>query len=234
MNKNSKIKSPKDLKGRKIGSPEWAHTAAVYMRGWLADEHGVSLKDVHWFQAGTNEPGRTEKVELNIPEGVKLTRVEDDSLSNLLAKGDIDCALVARPPDCFVKGHPDVARLFPNYLEMEEQYYERTKIWPIMHVIAVKRAILDQHPWIAGSLYNAFNESKNRALARMFEQSRCRAIPCPGSRLMRGGCVTCSMAIPFRSGSRKIGGHSSSSCVTRTSRELPTATPRWTTSFLKE
>ena len=171
VNKNSTIKSPKDLKGKKVGSPEWAHTAAVYMRGWLNDEHGVKLTDVDWHQAGTNEPGRTEKVELSLPKGVKLTRHDDKTLSGMLAKGEIDCALVARPPDCFQKGHPDVARLFPNYLEMEEQYYARTKVWPIMHVIAIKRAILDQHPWVAGSLYNAFNLSKNRALERMFEQS---------------------------------------------------------------
>src|SRR5438132_655176 len=81
---------------------EWAHTAAVYMRGWLNDEHGVRLQDIHWVQAGTNEPGRTEKVEVSLPKGVKLARVEDRSLSDMLAKGEIDCALVARPPDCFV------------------------------------------------------------------------------------------------------------------------------------
>jgi 4,5-dihydroxyphthalate decarboxylase len=122
-------------------------------------------------KAGMNEAGREEKVELNLPKGMKLTRIDNNSLSNMVASGELDCALVARPPDCFQKSHPDVARLFPNYLEMEEQYYARTKIWPIMHVIAIKCAILDQHPWIAGSLYNAFNESKNRALSRMFEQS---------------------------------------------------------------
>jgi 4,5-dihydroxyphthalate decarboxylase len=171
VNKKSKIKSPADLKGKKIGSPEWAHTAAVYMRGWLNDEHGVSLKDVDWHQAGTNEPGRTEKVELSLPEGVKLTRHDDKTLSEMVASGEIDCALVARPPDSFQKGHPDVARLFPWFLEMEEQYYARTKVWPIMHIIAIKRAILEKHPWVAGSLYNAFNESKNRALGRFFEQS---------------------------------------------------------------
>ncbi len=146
VNKNSKIKTPADLKGKTIGSPEWAHTAAVYMRGWLNDEHGVKLT-------------------------VKLTRPDDATLSNMLAKGEIDCALVARPPDCFVKGHSDVVRLFPDFLDMEEKYYARTKVWPIMHVIAIKRSILDQYPWVAGSLYNAFNESKNRAHARMFEQS---------------------------------------------------------------
>ena len=167
VNRKSGIKSPADLKGKKVGSPEWAHTAAVYMRGWLNDEHGVKLTDVDWVQAGTNEPGRTEKVELNLPKGVKLTRLDNKSLSEMVASGEIDCALVARPPDCFQKGHPDVARLFPNYLEMEEQYYARTKVWPIMHIIAIKRAILDQHPWVAGSLYNAFNE---------FEEPRARPL----------------------------------------------------------
>jgi len=171
VNKRSKITSPEGLKGKKVGSPEWAHTAAVYMRGWLNDEHGVKLSDVHWYQAGTNEPGRTEKVEINLPKGVKLTRVDDKSLSDMLANGEIDCALVARPPECFVKGHPDVVRLFPDYLQMEEENYTRTMVWPIMHVIAVKRSMLKENPWIAGSLYNAFNASKNRALARMYEQS---------------------------------------------------------------
>jgi 4,5-dihydroxyphthalate decarboxylase len=167
VNKKSKIRTAKDLKGKKVGSPEWAHTAAVYMRGWLGDECGVALKDVHWVQAGLNQPGRAEKVELSIPKGVKLTRVEDKSLSDMLAKGEIDCALVARPPDCFMKGHPDVERLFPNYLEMEEKYYARSKVWPIMHVIAIKKAILDRDPWVAGSLYNAFMESKERSVRRL-------------------------------------------------------------------
>jgi 4,5-dihydroxyphthalate decarboxylase len=171
VNKKSGIKSPKDLKGKRVGSPEWAHTAAVYMRGWLNDEHGIALKDIDWVQAGTNEPGRTEKVEINLPAGVNLTRLDTKTLSGMVASGEIDCALVARPPDCFVKGHPDVERLFPNYLEMEEQVYAQTKVWPIMHVIAIKRSLLDAYPWVAGSLYNAFNESKNRALSRFYEQA---------------------------------------------------------------
>jgi 4,5-dihydroxyphthalate decarboxylase len=133
VNRHSKIQTAADLRGKTIGSPEWAHTAAVYMRGWLNDEHGVGLHDVHWYQAGANEAGRSEKVELNLPKGVKLTRVNDKSLSEMIATGEIDCALIARPPNSFLQGHPDVVRLFPNYLEMEESYYERTKVWPIMH-----------------------------------------------------------------------------------------------------
>ena len=169
VNKKSKVKVAKDLRGKTIGSPEWAHTAAVYMRGWLNDEHGVGLKDIHWYQAGANEAGRIEKVELNLPEGVKLTRVSDKSLSELLASGEIDCALIARPPDCFRHGHPDVVRLFPNYLEMEESYYKQTKVWPIMHIIAIQKRVLDEHPWVARNLFNAFVESKRRSLERLLD-----------------------------------------------------------------
>jgi 4,5-dihydroxyphthalate decarboxylase len=169
VNKKSNITSAKDLKGKTIGSPEWAHTAAVYMRGWLNDEHGVSLKDVHWVQAGANEAGRIEKVELDLPKDVKLTRVSDKSLSALLASGEIDCALIARPPDCFRERHPDVARLFPNYQEMEQEYYKRTKVWPIMHIITVQKHILDENPWVARNLFNAFVESKRRSLERLLD-----------------------------------------------------------------
>src|SRR5216683_2401627 len=169
VNRNSGIKTAADLKGKTIGSPEWAHTAAVYMRGWLHHEAGVRLEDVHWYQAGANEAGRIEKVELSLPPGVKLTRGVDKSLSEMIASGEIDCALIARPPNSFLAGHPDVVRLFPNYLEMEEAYYERTKVWPIMHIIAIQKRILDQHPWAARNLYNAFNESKRRSVERLLD-----------------------------------------------------------------
>ena len=129
----------------------------------------MTLTDVHWYQAGANEPGRIEKVELNLPAGVKLTRVADKSLTDMVASGEIDCALIARPPNCFLAGNPDVVRLFPNFLELEEQYFARTKVFPIMHVIAVKREILDAHPWAARNLYNAFDESKRRSLERLLD-----------------------------------------------------------------
>ena len=178
VNRNSGIKTVGDLKGKRIGSPEWAHSAAVYMRGWMHNEMGVKLTDVHWYQAGANSPGREEKVELNLPEGVKLTRVKDKSLSELLAAGEIDCAIIARPPTCFLEGHPDVVRLYPDYLEMEKDYYERTKVWPIMHIIAMKKAILDEHPWAARNLLNAFQESKRRSLERLLDPAISRyAVP---------------------------------------------------------
>jgi 4,5-dihydroxyphthalate decarboxylase len=142
VNRHSGIKTAADFKGKTIGSPEWAHTAAVYMRGWLNNEAGVNFTDVHWYQAGANEAGRIEKVELDLPAGMKLTRVADKSLSDTLAAGEIDCALIARP---------------------------KSKVFPIMHVIAVKRAILAANPWIARNLYNAFDESKRRSLERLLD-----------------------------------------------------------------
>jgi 4,5-dihydroxyphthalate decarboxylase len=169
VNRKSRIRSVKDLAGKKVGSPEWAHSAAVYMRGWMHNDMGVKLADVHWFQAGTNAPGREEKVELKLPRGVKLTRVPNKSLSDMLAAGEIDCAIIARPPQCFLDGHPDVERLFPNHHEMEEEYYERTRVWPIMHIIAMQKKILDQHPWVARNLYNAFLESKRRSIERLLD-----------------------------------------------------------------
>jgi 4,5-dihydroxyphthalate decarboxylase len=169
INTRSGIRTVEDLRGKRVGSPEWAHSAAVYMRGWLHNEVGVKLDEVEWYQAGANSPGRVEKVELSLPDGVRLTRVPDRSLSDLLAAGDIDCAIIARPPDCFLRGHPDVVRLYPDYQGMEMSYYKQTGVWPIMHIIAMRRAVLADNPWIARNLYNAFLESKNRSVERLLD-----------------------------------------------------------------
>ena len=169
VNKRSGIKTVQDLAGKRVGSPEWAHSAAVYMRGWMHNDMGVKLQDVHWHQAGANAPGRVEKVEINLPAGVRLTRIADKSLSQLLAAGEIDCAIIARPPTCFLEGHPDVVRLFPDFLDMEQDYFDRTKVWPIMHIVAMQKKILQANPWVARNLLNAFQESKRRSLERLLD-----------------------------------------------------------------
>src|SRR5262249_49605815 len=133
------------------------------------NERGGRRDEVDWVEAGANAPGREEKVDLDLPKGVRLTRVADKSLSQLLAAGEIDCAIIARPPTCFLEGHPDVQRLFPDYLEMEKDYHARTRVWPIMHIIAMKKSIVDEHPWAARNLYNAFQESKRRSVARLLD-----------------------------------------------------------------
>lgn len=169
VNRRSGIRSAADLAGRSVGSPEWAHSAAVWMRGWLHNEAGVRYDQVRWLQAGVNTAGRAEKVELSLPPGVELTRVTDRSLSDLLAAGELDAAIVARPPRCFLEGHPDVVRLFPDFEAMEAEDYARRGVWPIMHLIAVQRRLLEQHPWAARNLFNAFSESKERSVARLLD-----------------------------------------------------------------
>jgi len=171
INKKSGIKTAADLRGKKIGLPEWAQTAAVYTRGWLQHEVGVPLTEIDWYQAGTEQAGRTEKVELNLPKGLRLTRTPDKTLSAMIASGELDAVMIARPPSCFVKKHPDVVRLFPDFQAEEMRQFERTKVYPIMHIIALKRGLLKEHPWVARNLFNAFEESKNRSIQRLTDMS---------------------------------------------------------------
>jgi len=171
INVNSGIREAQDFVGKRIAVPEWAQTAAVYTRGWLQHQVGVDLTSIQWVQAGTEQPGREEKVELNLPKGIEVQRVTDKSISEMLVSGEIDGALVARAPKAFEDDHPNVRRLFPDYRDMEEGYYDETGIFPIMHVIALRKDILKDNPWIARNLYNAFLEAKNRAMARFLEIS---------------------------------------------------------------
>ena len=163
------IASVQDLKGRRVGLPEWAQTAAVYSRGFLQHQYGLDLASIEWVQAGVNQAGRIEKVEIDLPPGVKLTRRPDKSLNEMLLTGEIDAALAARPPDAFVAGDARIQRLFRNYREVEEEYYRSTGIFPIMHTVAVRRDVLQSHPWIPRNLFKAFDEAKRRSVARALE-----------------------------------------------------------------
>jgi 4,5-dihydroxyphthalate decarboxylase len=169
VNKKAGIKTAADLKGKRIGVPEWAHTAALWMRGWLMHEGGVPLSDIEWVQAGTNEAGRIEKVEVTLPKGVMLRREPEKTLSGMIAWGELDCVIIARPPDCFRQGHPDVVRLFTDFEDIERRYYQETRVYPVMHVVALRKALLADNPWIARNLLNAFEESKRRSLERLLD-----------------------------------------------------------------
>jgi len=169
VNRKSGIETIEDLYGKTVGSPEWAHSAAVWMRGWMQNDVGMDMSRIRWVQAGANSPGREEKVELNLPEGIEITRIKDKSLSEMLASGELDCAIIARPPTCFLEGHPDIVRLFPDFLEMEEKTYAETGVWPIMHIIAMKKSVHEAYPWSARNLYNAFQESKRRSVERILD-----------------------------------------------------------------
>jgi 4,5-dihydroxyphthalate decarboxylase len=165
------IKKITDLKGRKVGIPEWAQTAAVYSRGFLTHQYGLKLSSIKWVQAGVNQPGRVEKVDLKLPKGVELTRVPEKSLNEMLLSGEIDAVLAARAPDAFTEGDERVQRFFDDFVSVEADYYRETGIFPIMHAVAVRRDVLDKNPWVARSLFNAFEECRKRSIARALDST---------------------------------------------------------------
>ena len=164
VREGGKIDRPEQLKGKRIGIPEWAQTAVIYSRGYLVHQAGVPLASVEWVQAGVNEAGRVEKVKLKLPEGVRLRPEPQHSLNDLLLAGDIDAVLSARPPRGFSRG---IRRLFPDYEAVEAAYFRETGIFPIMHVIVIKTEALERHPWLAMNLYKAFEEAKRRSVERL-------------------------------------------------------------------
>jgi 4,5-dihydroxyphthalate decarboxylase len=171
------IRSAKDLENRTVGIPEWAQTAGIYVRGFLAEEYGVDLGKIRWLQAGVSEPGRAEKVELKLPDGIRYEARPQTSLSAMLASGEIDAVISARAPQAFVPGGP-VVRLFPNYRAEEERLFRKTGIFPIMHLITMRRAVFEQHPWIAMNLFKMFDAAKRRCFERLRDFT-CARIPLP-------------------------------------------------------
>ena len=169
VRRDGPVRVPADLKGRRVGVPEWAQTAAVYSRGALMHQYGLKLQDIDWYQAGVNQPGRAEKVKLALPPGTRLTPRADASLDDMLLAGELDAVLSAHPPASVERGDPRIVRLFEDYRAVEEAYWRDTGIFPIMHVVAIRSALLARHPWIAGNLLKAFEEAKRRSVARALE-----------------------------------------------------------------
>jgi 4,5-dihydroxyphthalate decarboxylase len=180
---NSPIRKPKDLEGKRVGIPEWAQTAGIYVRGFLAEGYGVDLSKVHWLQAGVDQPGRAEKVELKLPAGIRYEGRPQTSLSAMLASGEIDAVVSARAPESFSAPDGKVVRLFPHYRAEEERFFKQTGIFPIMHVMTIRRAVFEQHPWVAMNLYKMFDEAKRRCLARLRDFT-CARIPLPWAAAM--------------------------------------------------
>lgn len=157
----SPIRKPKDLEGRRVGIPEWAQTAGIYVRGMLAHEYGVDLASIQWFQAGVREPGRVEKVALALPPGLKIQRVADRTLLQMLAAGELDAVMSAR--------EIPARRLFADYRAAEAEYWKKTRIFPIMHVLVIRRDVYERDRWVAMSVFQAFEEAKRKSVARVRE-----------------------------------------------------------------
>ena len=173
INRKSGIKEPKDLQGRRVGVMRFTMTAAVWQRGHLENDYAVDLKSIHWVEGSVNSKG-SHGVPTIIPPGFNVEINHSDfSLSELLEQGKIDAIIGTHLP-ASLKTNPDVVRLFPNYKEVEIEYYKRTGIFPIMHLIVIKKKLYDAHPFIAKSLFNAFESSKKAALLRMKNYSALR------------------------------------------------------------
>src|SRR5499427_7239539 len=166
VRKDAGIGTPQDLRGKRIGLPEYQITAVVWMRGLLQHEYGVHPSEIHWRSGGQEEPGRHERTPLKAIVGLDLKPIGDDqTLVDMLRKGELDALFTARAPSSFLAGEPHIARLFPNTRAAETAYYKKTGLFPIMHLIGIRRTLAEKYPWLATSVYKAFCEAKALAMA---------------------------------------------------------------------
>lgn len=166
------IETPQDLKGKRIGCPEYQLTACVWIRSLLEDDYGVKPSDVIWVRGGIEQPGRAEKIQVSLPSEIRVEQAPADrSLNQMLAAGEIDGFIGPRSPSSFDAGHPKIVRLFPDSASVAADYYRRTKVFPIMHMIGARRTVVEEHPWLPAALLKAFEQSKHDALERLSDTS---------------------------------------------------------------
>ena len=152
----SAIREPKDLAGKRIGNPEYQMTAPVWIRGIMSDEYGVPVSSATYFSGGEEEPGRPEKLALSLPAHIRAQTIPaDKTLSQMLASGEIDALYTARAPSSFMRGSGKVRRLFEDYPAVERAYYDKTRIFPIMHTVVIRREVYERNRWVAQSLTKA-------------------------------------------------------------------------------
>jgi 4,5-dihydroxyphthalate decarboxylase len=163
------VDDPQALRGARIGFPEWTVTATVYARALLQHEYGVELSDVRWVQGGTNEAGRVETLPVQLPDGIEVRPERQSSLNDLLIAGEIDAIIAPHPPTGYTDGSGQIVRLFSDSPAAEEAYFKRTGIFPIMHVLVLRADVHERYPWAAANLFTAFEDAKQRSLARMLD-----------------------------------------------------------------
>jgi 4,5-dihydroxyphthalate decarboxylase len=170
IQRDSGIREPKDLIGKRVGVPEYQMTAGVWIRGILSDHYRVPVPSVTYLRGGEEEPGRPEKIPLNLPPEIRLEHIPPTkSLAAMLESGEIDALYSARMPSTFVSGSGKVRRLFENYQTVEQEYYSRTQIFPIMHTIVIRRDVYEKSPWVAQSFCKAFGKAQWIAYDELYE-----------------------------------------------------------------
>ena len=177
VNAAANIRTPRDLIGKRIGTPEYQMTAPVWIRGILSEHYGVPVDGATYYTGGEEEPGRSEKIQLDLPSHIKVQPIgETQTLSAMLAGGEIDALYTARMPSTFSLRGGAVQRLFPNYKEVEQEYYRKTRIFPIMHTVVIRRDVYEQNRWIAQSLYKAFVEAQRRTYEDLYVTAALKAM----------------------------------------------------------
>ena len=170
--RKDRIRRPEDLKGKRIGIPEYQLTAIVWARAILRQDFGIAPSDVTWVRGGIDTPGRPEKIRLNLPQDIRIESAPaDKTISDLLDQGDIDGFIAPRSPSGAALHNPNVAWLFDDPTSVAKDFYRRTGIFPIMHVVGIRKTLAQQHPWLPAALFKAFSESKDRALALLADTS---------------------------------------------------------------
>lgn len=170
--RTDRIKCPEDLKGKRVGVPEYQLTANVWVRLFLEQDYGVRPSDIHWMRGGYEQAGRVEKIALNLPADVRLENVrEGATISGLLASGELDAVIGPRAPSCFRDHHPHVGYLFPDPQATAIDWYRRTGFFPIMHTLGIRRTLAEAHPWLPYAVVKAFEASKRVALEKLGDTS---------------------------------------------------------------
>jgi 4,5-dihydroxyphthalate decarboxylase len=170
--RKDRIRTPQDLKGKRVGIPEYQLTAIVWARSILQDDYGIHPEDVTWVRGGIDTPGRPEKIKLNLPTGVHVEAApEGTTISQLLDAGEIDAFIAPRPPSGAALQNPHVGWLFDDPTAVAKDYYRRTGIFPIMHVVGIRKEIAAAHPWLPGAVFKAFKASKAAALELLADTS---------------------------------------------------------------
>jgi 4,5-dihydroxyphthalate decarboxylase len=164
------IEIPQDLRGKRVGTTQYGATAIVTIKGMLADEYGVAPSDMGWFVGGLTAPAERPLIPLNLPHNIELQFLpEGETLEAMLAAGELDALFSIYFPKLFLQGSPSIARLFPDFKAVEQDYYRRTGIFPIMHVVVIKKDVYRDHPWVAKSLTRAFCQARDLALQSLHD-----------------------------------------------------------------
>ena len=170
--RSDRIKSPADLKGKRIGLPEYQLTACVWARIILEDDHGIKPSDVTWVRGGIDDPSRPEKITIKLPGGVRLENApEGKTISQLLESGEIDAFVAPRAPSLAGKRHPHIGWLFPDPIAAGRDYFKRTGLFPIMHVTGIRRTLVERHPWLPAAMLKAFTQAKAKCLEELEDTS---------------------------------------------------------------